>query len=105
MQKRVQFRDRQELQAADLNNIQDHARVSFDDLVADAVTATRRFTGFTVSQSGNTDVTVAAGRLYDGGKVYANGTAVTRDLLNNLPVSTKRVVSIVVYGETVETNT
>lgn len=102
--KKVLFRDRQELQAGDLNDSQDYARTAYDDLIIDTLTPLRRYAGLPVSASSSTAIDIAAGRLYDRGKAYSKEATETRDLFNDLAVATQRYVSVVVYGKTIQTN-
>jgi hypothetical protein len=96
------FRDRQEVQAADLNSIQDFAGSTFQALISDGVTDERKFTGFGVTASGETMIAVATGRLYSAGQVYGRGTDSTFDLFGSLPIATRRVVALVVTGQAEE---
>ncbi len=104
MEKRVIFRDRQELQSADLNNAQAYAAEAIEHVVADALLeSARRYTGFTVAQESATEVNVALGRLYHNGAVYSSAGDVPLNLYSYLPVATKKVVGIVVWGQEIET--
>ena len=47
MERTVIYRDRQELQSADLNNMQDFGRASMDHIVRDALEAGKAYSGFT----------------------------------------------------------
>ncbi|MFA8386865.1 MAG: hypothetical protein ACEPO2_14665 [Pelagibaca sp.] len=102
MQEKVIFRDRQEIQAKDLNNAQAFAADTIKAVVNDGLTDERRFTGFGVSSSSATDITVEAGRLYSEGQVYARKEATDFSLFTYLPVATKRVLALVVWGQTNE---
>ena len=104
MHKIVLYRDRQELQAADLNNTQAYARTAFDNLVLDIVGDLTRYVGINVSITGTTTVDVGAGRLYSRGEVYTRELGSEHDLYANLAVSTKRIVSVVTYGQSTETD-
>ena len=98
MQEKVIFRDRQEIQAKDLNNAQAFAADTIKAVVNDGLTDERRFTGFGVSSSSATDITVEAGRLYSEGQVYARKEATDFSLFTYLPVATKRVLALAVWG-------
>jgi len=63
MEKSVIYRDRQELQAADLNNTQAWGDEARRHLIGDAITSERLFTGLTVSGRSATELEVAVGRL------------------------------------------
>lgn len=104
MEKTVIFRDRQELQSADLNNAQEFARDSFDHVVKDAIDAGKSYTGFAATKTAATEVTLTTGRLYDTGAVYIRDESTVLDLFNSLPLVTKKRVAIVTYGQTVETD-
>jgi len=104
MESTVIFRDRQELQSADLNNAQDFARASLDHIVKDAVDGGRAYTGFTASKTAASEITLSAGRLYAGGQVYGRDETVVIDVFNSLPLVTKKRVAIVAYGQAVDTD-
>lgn len=98
MRETVIFRDRQEVQATDLMEVQDFVRASIDDLIRDAVTNGKGFAGFEVTQDTSSSVTVAAGRLYSGGAMYFRDTVTSLPLASFLPLVTKKKVAIVVWG-------
>ncbi len=104
MEKQVIFRDRQELQSADLNNIQGFADDALRHVVQDAVSTGRWYTGMAVTATGATDIVVAAGRLYADGEVYAKGQESTVNLFQYLPLVTKKIVAVVAWGAAVETD-
>lgn len=102
MQRQVIFRDRQELQGADLMNLQAHVRQTFDDVIADAITDQARYAGLPVTITGTTEVTVGAGRLYTAGRAYVREDEVSRNLFANLAVSTRRIVTVIAFPQDVE---
>ena len=104
MESTVIFRDRQELQSADLNNAQDFTRASIDHIVKDAIEGGQGYTGFTASKTAAAEVTLTAGRLYSSGEVYGREDDVVIDLFNALPLVTKKRVAIVAYGQAVDTD-
>lgn len=104
MESTVIFRDRQELQSADLNNAQDFSRASIDHIVRDAIDGGRAYTGFTASKTAATEITLSAGRLYSSGQVYGRDENVVIDVFNSLPLVTKKRVAIVAYGQAVDTD-
>lgn len=105
MQKQVIFRDYQEQQAADHNDLQDNTRKSLDNIVRDAVTATRRFAGFDAVKSSQTEVTVDTGRFYDqGGAVFGRDVKTVQSLVTGLAAASKRIVTLSVYGIENETD-
>ncbi|MDC7784766.1 hypothetical protein PQJ75_00675 [Rhodoplanes sp. TEM] len=105
MRQIVNFRDRQEVQAPDLTNLQLYARASFDDLIRDAVTGGKGFAGFEVTQQTSSDVSVAAGRFYTTGAMFFRDTATTVQLAPMLPLVTKKKVAIVVWGISADIDT
>ena len=60
MEKQVIFRDRQELQSADLNAIGAYASGALQHLTQDAIAATLHFTGGVVTAKSATEVDVAS---------------------------------------------
>lgn len=98
----VVYRANQELQADDLNNMQSWAQEGLDHVVLDAINGGKAYSGFTVTKASTTQVNVAAGRLYDGGAVYAREDVTALDLYNDLPVATKRYFAVVAWGQTVD---
>lgn len=104
MEKQVLFRDRQELQAADLNGIGLHASDAMQHIVQDAVSGHLHFTGGLVSAKSATEVDVAALRFFNAGKVYASEQTETLNLFQYLPLVTKKCVAVVVWGEETDTN-
>ena len=104
MEQVVIFRDRQELQSADLNNAQDFARVSLDHVVKDAVDAGKAYIGFSAAKTAATEITLSPGRFYAGGQVFARNENVVIDVFNSLPLVTKKRVAIVTYGQAVDTD-
>jgi hypothetical protein len=104
VEKQILFREYQEQQAQDHIDLQDFARESFDHLVNDAVTSTRRYAGFNVIKSAQTEVQVATGRFYDSdGAVYHRDTTLTQSMLTYLPAVASRIVTLTTYGNETET--
>lgn len=104
MEQVVIFRDRQELQSADLNNAQDFTRASIDHIVKDAIDGGSAYTGFTASKTAATEVTLSPGRLFASGQVYGRNDTTVIDVFNSLPLVTKKRVAIVAYGQSVDTD-
>lgn len=103
----VIFRDDQKIVTTDLNNMGLFPRQTFDALVADAISQLRYFTGFTVTKTGQTEITVAAGRYWAGGPFFGKTDPTVLNLLtggNYMPVVTRRKIAVVTYGETIETD-
>jgi len=106
MEKLMIARDRQELQAADLNNMQAYADDAMAHIVMDAITAEKMFVGLGVTQKSATEITVASGRFWDGstGLRYAKDDAEDVSLFSYLPVSDKRYLNISVTGQEISTD-
>lgn len=100
----VRFEQDQQFSDTDMNNIGIFGRASLDNVVLDAIEPGKRFTGFNVVQSGAAQITVGSGRLYNAGKVYsradAGGTVI--DLIDTLPVTVRKIVAIVVWGQEIQ---
>ena len=104
MESTVIFRDRQELQSADLNNAQDFARASIDHVVKDTIDGGKCYVGFTAAKTAAAEVTLAAGRLYAAGQIFARDEDVVIDLFNALPLVTKKRVAVVAFGQSIDTD-
>mgnify|MGYP000179830600 FL=1 len=103
MFKKVIFRDRQELQAQDLNNVEEFTDNSLQALIEDAVSERAHYTGFGVIQQGTTEIRVEQGRLYKNGNIFVLEQAQEINLFQYLPMATKRICAVVVWGSEVET--
>lgn len=104
MEKLTYFRDRVEVEPDDLTALQDSAKSSIDHVVADAVSDLRRIHGFTVTKETQTSVRVAAGRLYEGGKVFVAESDAVMNLQALLPVVNRIVVSIYAFSQEIDTD-
>lgn len=106
MERKVYFRDRQELQSADLGNIQEFSDQTFQHVITDALTGERQIVGLTVTAKSATEVEVSIGRLWDGttGKIYRNDEAVTISIFSYLPVSDKKYLAVSIYGQEATTD-
>lgn len=104
MESTVIFRDRQELQSADLNSAQDFARAAIDHVVRDAVDVGKGYVGFSATKTAAAEVTLSAGRLYAAGAVFARDEDVVIDLFNALPLVTKKRIALVAFGQAVDTD-
>lgn len=104
MERKVIYRDFQEQHSDDALNAQLFAQEALDHVVADAIANGHYYAGFAASKTAETEVTLDDGRLYVGGEVFARDNDVVVDLLNALPLVTKKRVAIVAYGQTVETD-
>jgi len=106
MEKLLIARDRQEFQAADVNNMQAYMDEAVAHVVMDAVTTEKMFVGLGVTKKSATEIDIAAGRLWDGvtGKRYAKDAAETVSLFSYLPVSDQRYLNIAVIGQETDTD-
>jgi hypothetical protein len=104
MEKQVIYRDRQELQSADLNAVEAYTADSLQHLTKDAVTAALAYTGGLAAAASATEITVAPLRFYSDGRGYVSETAQTLNLFQYLPLVTRKIVAVVVWGEEVDTN-
>lgn len=98
MERLVNFRDNQEQQADDHNNLQAYVRESFDDLVFDAIENNKAYAGFDSTATGTTEVTSQPGRLYTNGAVHIQLDAVKTELFTYLPTVTKKKVVLVTWA-------
>jgi len=87
----------------DINNMQTYVSDSIDHIVEDAIVDAPKYAGFAAAKSGPAQVTVASGRVYNGGKVYAKTAPTVYDFVSQLPVAAKRVVIISAWGSEVDT--
>jgi len=105
MEKQVLFRDQQEFQAADPNNMQTFISDSIKHIVSDAVSSGLHYTGLDVTAQGsNTALDIAAGRFFNAGQAYVLDQATTLDLFAELPLTTKKIVAVVAWGQGVDTD-
>lgn len=105
MESKVIFRDYQEQQAQDHNDLQDFAERTFDHMVLDAITAERRFAGFAVVKTGQTEVQIAPGRMYDVlGAINALNTTTTQSMISYLSATFTRWVLLTAVANDVETD-
>lgn len=106
MERRVIVHDRQQVTHTDLNNVGEFGRASLDNVTHDGIEPGRKFTGFQVVESAPVEVTVGAGRFFNQGKVFyrADDGGVQIQLADYLPLVTKRIVTIAVWGNQVDTN-
>jgi len=93
--------------SGDANRMGEFARASLDHVVADGITDGQGYVGFSVVESGPAEITVAPGRYYEAGKVFINDDdgGVTLDLSPNLAAVSKKIVTIVAYGNPTDTET
>ena len=108
MQRKVNVQTNQQLSQADLDNFGNFPRESFDHIVRDlGGHPAPRYTGFLTEQTGPSEIRVGAGRFYrpDGAVFgYDSEQGAAIDLLDHLPAVAKRVATIVVYANTIDTD-
>jgi hypothetical protein len=89
----------------DFTRLQDFAEASLDHVVHDAVTDRAKYTGFGVTKSAVTQISVDTGRLYSAGKVYSSAaTAWSKDFITQLPVAGKKIAVVVTWGSESDTD-
>ncbi|MCB1466648.1 MAG: hypothetical protein KDK08_05795 [Rhizobiaceae bacterium] len=99
MEKKIIFYNNIDDDPSDFTSMQDFAEAALDHVVADGITTQTRYSGFAVAKSAPTQITVATGRLYSAGKVYASGdSAWSKEFINALPVAGKRIAAVVTWG-------
>lgn len=107
MQRKLNIQANQKVSTSDFNNLGAFPRESFDNVVSDlGGYPAPRYVGFAVEQTGVSEARVGTGRFYKGtGAVYGfdDQGGATIDLLDHLPVVAKRIATIVVYGNTIDT--
>jgi hypothetical protein len=106
MERSVTFRDRQELQSADLQNVQTFGDETHQHMVQDAVTSERQVVGLAVTQQSATEIQVAPGRLWDGttGKVYRKDQAETISVFSYLAVLDQKWITVSAVGQEQDIN-
>lgn len=104
MERQVQFRDYQEQVANDHNNIQAYAREALDDISRNLGTKARRYAGLAVAKTGQIEVTVATGLIFDGGPVFARRTSLTQSMATYTAGAARRIVTVSAYGVENETD-
>lgn len=102
MEKQRIFRSRQNVTFGDLNSIQTYADKTFSDVVNDLLVSGKGYAGFLATRDSATTVEVGQGRLYTAGKIFAHDAVSTVSLSSYLPAAAQRIVTIVVYGQTID---
>lgn len=107
MERKVIVHPDQQITDTDFNNVGQFARESMDHIVHDGIEPGRKFWGFPVSETGPLEVTVGAGRYYNQGKVFYRNDegGVTLSLADHVPIVTKKIVTVAVWGNEVDTAT
>ena len=105
MESKIIFRDYQEQQAQDHNDLQEFTERSFDHIVLDAVTAERRFAGFNCFKTGQVEIQIAPGRMYDVlGAIYTVNTTTTQSMVSYLAAAYSRFILLSAVGTDIETD-
>jgi len=101
MERKVIYRDRQEFQAADINNTQNFVDESLQHIITDAITSKRQIVGLQVAAKSATEIEVAPGRLWAGdkGKVYRLDEPRTISIFSYLPLQDMKWLAVSVYGQ------
>lgn len=102
MEKQRIFRSRQNVTFGDLNSIQDYAARTFEDIVNDLLVSGKGYAGFLSTRDSATTVQVGAGRLYAAGRIFAHESTQAVSLSTYLPAAAQRIVTLVTYGQTIE---
>lgn len=104
MKERIVFQDNMEALASDFNDVQTKVQDYGDTLIGDWLQpgSRKRYAGFATSRENAVTVTVGSGRLYADKRMYDRGAPGSIDLSPYLPSAAKRVVAIVLYGDTVD---
>lgn len=100
MERKVIFRDRQEFQGADVNNIQEFIDETLQNVITDALTNERQIVGLEVTKKSSTEINIAPGRYWvgDQGKIYIHTQQTTESVFSYLPVVEKKILSVIVSG-------
>jgi hypothetical protein len=89
----------------DFTRLQDFAEASLDHVVLDGISDRTKYTGFGVTKSAVTQISVAPGRLYSAGKVFSSAsTAWAKDFITQLPVAGKKIAAVVTWGSESDTD-
>jgi hypothetical protein len=104
MQVKRNFGQHQQVRSSDLNTLQNYVQAGVDNVVVDALTVGSAYSGFLAAKTGPTEVTLAPGRLYRAGKIYARAAPQAFDFLQQLPVAARKIVQIAAWGSEEDTN-
>jgi hypothetical protein len=96
----------QKVSTEDFNNFGLYPRKTIDDIGKGLLIPDAAFWGFPVVNPSPTSLLVGAGHLIRNGEIYFNEDqgGVELDLLPYLPAATRRVVTVAVWGQTIETS-
>jgi len=108
MQRKVNFTANQQVTLEDYDNLGNFPRESLDNVVKDlGGFPVGRYSGFVVEQTGQSVVRVSVGRLFaSSGAIFgfdAEGGQ-TLDFLQHLPAVSQRIATVIVYGNTINTD-
>lgn len=105
MENKVKVHPYQEVPASEINAIQTYAEDSVDAIVKELLFDEARFTGFATTKVDSMNISVGAGRLVTGGRIYRAAVATSLSLISYVPTTGSRIVLVVVAGDEVETGT
>ena len=105
MERIVKYHKDQQAAYTDFNNMGLFGRASLDNLIHDGIEGGLRFWGFPVTGTGTLEVTVGEGRLYNQGQVFYRNDAggVALSLASVVPVVTKKIITVAVWGQETDT--
>lgn len=108
MFRKVNITQFQKVTTQDFNDFGNHPREALDYIMRDlGGYPAGRYVGFPVEQTGMSTVRVGAGRYYKGdgtGYLFDAVGGQTIDLLDVLPAVAKKIATVVVYGNTIDTD-
>ena len=105
MEKAVKIHPFGQVTHQEFNNFGLFPRESLDHIVLDGIEPGRAYTGFGVAQAGPFEILIGNGRLFNQGKVFFRATdgGYSINLSEHLPQVTRRIVSVVVWGQEIDT--
>lgn len=105
MENKIIFHENIDDDPSDFTRLQNFAEASLDHVVLDGITDRAKYTGFAVTKSAVTQITVQPGRLYSAGKVFSSGdSAWSKDFVTQLPAAGKKIVAVVTWGTEMDTD-
>jgi hypothetical protein len=99
MFKRVVVEEGQGVSEVDFGRLGSFPQIGFEHLVKDLLAAGLYYSGFTATASSSVAVQLAAGRVYDSGKMYASETVQERSVAAYVPVTAGQSVICLVVGQ------
>lgn len=94
MEKVVDFKHKQHMPVTQFNDMQEYMQAANDHVVADCITDEFKYTGFDAVKTSDTECTLAGGRLYKNGQVFASEGEAIQPLLPYLPNATQKIIAI-----------